>query len=100
MMSVRLLATDFCSSLPKHLVLFPSRLSSFKRQISTSVMSYRPNYRGGRGVGGSGRPGGRGGGGRRGGGPGGRGGGGQRWWDPAWRAERLRQMAAEVFMLM
>lgn len=40
--------------------------------------------------------------GRGGGGRGGRGGGGggrgeQRWWDPVWRAERLRQKAAEVF---
>ncbi|XP_072956855.1 DExH-box ATP-dependent RNA helicase DExH1 [Typha angustifolia] len=57
-------------------------------------MSYRPNYQGGRRGGGGGR----GGGGRgRGGGGGGRGGGGQqRWWDPQWRAERLRQMAGEV----
>lgn len=50
-------------------------------------MSYRPNSQGGRrgrGGGGGGR--GRGGGGR----------GEQRWWDPAWRAERLRQMEAEV----
>lgn len=48
-------------------------------------MSYRPNSQGGRrGRGGRGR--GRGGGGR----------GEQRWWDPAWRAERLRQMEAEV----
>ncbi|EHA8587102.1 putative protein BREAST CANCER SUSCEPTIBILITY 1 [Cocos nucifera] len=55
-------------------------------------MSYRPNYQGGRrGGGGRGR-GGRGGGGR--GGAGGR--GEQRWWDPQWRAERLRQMASEV----
>ncbi|KAJ4784387.1 ATP-dependent RNA helicase [Rhynchospora pubera] len=53
-------------------------------------MSYRPNSRGGRRGGGGGRGGGRGGGG------GGRGGGQQRWWDPQWRAERLRQMAAEV----
>lgn len=84
-MSVRLFATDYLS-IPKHF-LFPLRLLSFRRRISTSVMSYRPNSRGGRG-----------GGGRRGGGPGGRGGGRgeQRWWDPAWRAERLRQMAAEV----
>lgn len=56
-------------------------------------MSYRPNSQGGR----RGRGGGRGGGAGR--GRGGRGGGGrgeQRWWDPAWRAERLGQMAAEV----
>ncbi|KAK4281729.1 hypothetical protein QN277_013190 [Acacia crassicarpa] len=52
-------------------------------------MSYRPNYRGGRrgGASSSGRGGGS--------GRGGRGGGGQRWWDPAWRAERLRQMQGE-----
>lgn len=59
-------------------------------------MSYRPNYQGGRrGAGG------RGGGGRRGGGRGGGGGGRgeQRWWDPVWRAERLRQQAAEVEVL-
>lgn len=61
-------------------------------------MSYRPNYQGGRrGAGGRGR----GGGGRRGGGRGGGGGGRgeQRWWDPVWRAERLRQQAAEVLSL-
>lgn len=52
-------------------------------------MSYRPNYRGGRG-----NSVGRGGGRRGGGGGGGR--GEQRWWDPVWRAERLRQKAAEV----
>ncbi|KAL0426591.1 UNVERIFIED_CONTAM: DExH-box ATP-dependent RNA helicase DExH1 [Sesamum latifolium] len=54
-------------------------------------MSHRPNYQGGR-RGGGGRGGGRGGGGRG----GGRGGGEQRWWDPVWRAERLRQKAAEI----
>lgn len=58
-------------------------------------MSNRPNFQGGRRGGGpnSGR------GARRGGGRGGGGGGGrgeQRWWDPVWRAERLRQQAAEV----
>ncbi|KAG4204569.1 hypothetical protein ERO13_A04G054700v2 [Gossypium hirsutum] len=67
-------------------------------QISSFAMSYRPNYQGGRRGGGpnSGR-----GGGRRGGGGGGRGGRGgeQRWWDPAWRAERLRQKAAEMEIL-
>ncbi|XP_024028397.1 DExH-box ATP-dependent RNA helicase DExH1 isoform X1 [Morus notabilis] len=59
-------------------------------------MSYRPNYRGGRGNSGGGRGTsvGRGGGRRGGGGEGGR--GEQRWWDPVWRAERLRQKAAEV----
>ncbi|KAJ4803285.1 RNA helicase family protein [Rhynchospora pubera] len=64
------------------------------KRVATSAsaiaMSYRPNSRGGRRGGGGGRGGGRGGGG------GGRGGGQQRWWDPQWRAERLRQMAAEV----
>lgn len=66
--------------------------------ISTSlIMSYRPNYQGGgrRGNSSSSNRGG----GRRGGGGGGRGGGGrgeQRWWDPVWRAERLKQQQAEV----
>lgn len=59
------------------------------------------SYRGGRGGGGpnSHRGRGRGGGGGRGGRGGGGGGGGrgeQRWWDPEWRAERLRQMREEV----
>ncbi|WJX11399.1 RNA helicase [Trifolium repens] len=64
-------------------------------------MSYRPNYqRGGRrGTSSSSNRGG----GRRGGGSGGRGGGGgrgeQRWWDPVWRAERLRQQQAEKEVL-
>lgn len=65
--------------------LFPAN-----HRISTSIMSYRPNYQGGGRRGGassSGR-----GGGRRGGG----GRGEQRWWDPVWRAERLRQQQAEV----
>ncbi|XP_047970216.1 DExH-box ATP-dependent RNA helicase DExH1 isoform X1 [Salvia hispanica] len=50
---------------------------------------YHPNAQGGR-RGGRGRGGG---GAGRGGGRGGR--GEQRWWDPVWRAERLRQMSAE-----
>ncbi|KAA8518450.1 hypothetical protein F0562_015924 [Nyssa sinensis] len=58
-------------------------------------MSHRPNFQGGR----RGGPGGGRGGGRRGGGGGGRGRGEQRWWDPAWRAERLRQQAAEMEVL-
>ncbi|XP_057805318.1 DExH-box ATP-dependent RNA helicase DExH1 isoform X1 [Salvia miltiorrhiza] len=63
----------------------------FVRISNCSSMSYRPNAQGGRR---GGRGGGRGGGGAgRGGGRGGR--GEQRWWDPAWRAERLRQMSAE-----
>uniref|UniRef100_A0A7N0V4Q0 RNA helicase n=3 Tax=Kalanchoe fedtschenkoi TaxID=63787 RepID=A0A7N0V4Q0_KALFE len=71
-------------------------------QHYTPPMSSRPNYQGGGRRGGvsAAR-----GGGRRGGGPGrrgGRGGGGggeQRWWDPAWRAQRLGQMAAEMEVL-
>lgn len=62
--------------------------------IFSSVMAYRPNYQGG-GRRGASSSAGRGAG-RRGGG-GGRGGRGeQRWWDPVWRAERLRQQQAEV----
>nr|GME19061.1 DExH-box ATP-dependent RNA helicase DExH1 isoform X1 [Ipomoea batatas] len=38
------------------------------RRVPTLAMSNRPNYQGGE----------------------------QRWWDPAWRAERLRQKAAEM----
>lgn len=68
------------------------------------ISAMGPNSQGGRRGGGfsSGRGGGRRGGGRGGGGGGGRGGGGgggrgeQRWWDPVWRAERLRQQQAEV----
>ncbi|KAA0043806.1 DExH-box ATP-dependent RNA helicase DExH1 isoform X1 [Cucumis melo var. makuwa] len=60
-------------------------------------MSYRPNYQGGRR--GSSSGGGRGGGRRSGGGGGGGGRGEQRWWDPVWRAERLRQKAAEMEVL-
>ncbi|ESQ52215.1 hypothetical protein EUTSA_v10016179mg [Eutrema salsugineum] len=63
-----------------------------------------PNSQGGRRGGGfsSGRGGGRRGGRGGGGGGGGRGGGGrgeQRWWDPVWRAERLRQQQAEMEVL-
>ncbi|KAK4833899.1 hypothetical protein QYF36_013054 [Acer negundo] len=69
--------------------------------ISTICMSHRPNFQGGR-RGASSGP--NRGGGRRGGGSGrggGRGGGRgeQRWWDPVWRAERLRQKAAELEIL-
>ncbi|TXG58128.1 hypothetical protein EZV62_015957 [Acer yangbiense] len=72
--------------------------------ISTLCMSHRPNFQGGRRGASSGpnRGGGRrGGGSGRGGGGGGRGGGRgeQRWWDPVWRAERLRQKAAEMEIL-
>ncbi|KAF9595900.1 hypothetical protein IFM89_005968 [Coptis chinensis] len=59
---------------------------------NTHNMSYRPNNQGGGRRGSGGRGG-------RGGVGGGRGGGGgrgeQRWWDPVWRAERLRQVRAE-----
>ncbi|KAK2655365.1 hypothetical protein Ddye_008417 [Dipteronia dyeriana] len=69
--------------------------------ISTLCMSHRPNFQGGR-RGASSAP--NRGGGRRGGASGrggGRGGGRgeQRWWDPVWRAERLRQKAAEMEIL-
>lgn len=64
------------------------------------ISAMGPNSQGGRRGGGfsSGRGGGRRGGGRGGGGRGGGGGGRgeQRWWDPVWRAERLRQQQAEV----
>ncbi|PON40001.1 RNA helicase, ATP-dependent DEAH box [Trema orientale] len=94
---------SFPIPIPNHylnLFLFATRLSPIRRhyKISPSPMSYRPNSRGGR----HGGPniGGRGGG-RRGGGAGGGGGRGggrgeQRWWDPVWRAEKLRQKAAEM----
>ncbi|KAG5556410.1 hypothetical protein RHGRI_006865 [Rhododendron griersonianum] len=73
-------------------------LSTRHLLLSTSAMSNRPNFQGGRRGGGpnSGRSA------RRGGGRGGGGGGGrgeQRWWDPVWRAERLRQQAAEMEVL-
>ena len=58
-------------------------------------MSNRPNFHGGRRGGPNSRGGGRRGGGGRGGGRGGE----QRWWDPVWRAERLRQQAAEVIVV-
>ncbi|GAB4834074.1 hypothetical protein Ancab_032327 [Ancistrocladus abbreviatus] len=87
-MSLRCLGSDF-RTLFKHLSPIPS-ISFLASHICTSAMSYRPNYQGGRG--------GRGGGGgrRAGGGRGGGGRGEQRWWDPAWRAERLKQKAAEL----
>ncbi|XAR64755.1 RNA helicase [Bertholletia excelsa] len=72
------------------LFLLPPRLP-----ISTSAMPHGPNYQGGRR---GGRRGGEGGG-RRGGGRGGGGRGEQRWWDPVWRAERLRQQKAEMEVL-
>lgn len=76
-----------------------SKILSSRLQISTIAMSRRPNFQGGRrgGRGSSSSVPGRGGGGRGGRGGGGGGRGEQRWWDPVWRAERLRQKAAEVF---
>ncbi|KAL6514314.1 hypothetical protein OROHE_019056 [Orobanche hederae] len=62
-------------------------------------MSHRPNFQGDRRGGGRSSGGGRGGGRGSGGGRGagrGRGISEQRWWDPVWRAERLRQQAAEL----
>ncbi|XP_041024163.1 DExH-box ATP-dependent RNA helicase DExH1 isoform X1 [Juglans microcarpa x Juglans regia] len=82
----------------KLLFLVPRLSVSSRLQISTRSMSHRPNFQGGRRGGpNSGRRGG----GRRGGGGGGRGGGRgeQRWWDPVWRAERLRQNQAEMEVL-
>ncbi|CAA7390557.1 unnamed protein product [Spirodela intermedia] len=85
---------------------FDSRSSAFVRplavvrQVRGTMSSRGPNFHGGRRGGGRGGGGGGGGGGGRGGGSrgGGRGGGrgDQRWWDPVWRAERLRQMAGDV----
>ncbi|XP_028549002.1 DExH-box ATP-dependent RNA helicase DExH1 isoform X2 [Dendrobium catenatum] len=75
--------------------------SAIEAPRSHVFMSYRPNFQGfrrggggGGGGGGRGRGGGGRGSGRRGGSGGGR--GEQRWWDPQWRAERLRQMAGPV----
>ena len=85
-------------SLSSHISL-ARRFSASQLRISARAMSYRPNFQGGRRGGG---PNSRGrGGARRGGGGGGGGRGGgrgeQRWWDPVWRAERLRQQQAEVY---
>ncbi|XP_073317491.1 DExH-box ATP-dependent RNA helicase DExH1 isoform X3 [Primulina huaijiensis] len=67
---------------------------NFTRISTLAAMSHRPNFQGGRrGSGGRSRGRGGGGGGR---GVGHGGGGEQRWRDPAWRAERLRQKAAEI----
>ncbi|CAN4113942.1 unnamed protein product [Withania somnifera] len=87
-MSVRLL-NPHSSSAFLHFHFRNTLRSSLQRSssFSYSVMSYRPNYHGGRRGGGVGR-----GGGGRGGGRGGE----QRWWDPVWRAERLRQQAVEM----
>ncbi|CAA6655320.1 unnamed protein product [Spirodela intermedia] len=69
------------------------------RQVRSTMSSRGPNFHGGRRGGGRGGDGGGGGGGKRRGSRGGGRGGGrgdQRWWDPVWRAERLRQMAGDV----
>ncbi|XP_008442925.3 DExH-box ATP-dependent RNA helicase DExH1 isoform X1 [Cucumis melo] len=87
----------FNNSLLYKYPFLPPRLSVLRPVISTFAMSYRPNYQGGRR--GSSSGGGRGGGRRSGGGGGGGGRGEQRWWDPVWRAERLRQKAAEMEVL-
>ncbi|KAL1211160.1 DExH-box ATP-dependent RNA helicase DExH1 [Cardamine amara subsp. amara] len=83
----------------RFLIPFSSKLSQLRPLFHIAAMPpHGPNSKGGRRGGGfsSGR------GGARGGGGGGRGGGGgggrgeQRWWDPVWRAERLRQQQAEM----
>ena len=71
------------------------RLRTYTR--TAGAMPGGPNSQGrGRAGGGRGRGGGGGGRGGGGGGRGGSGGGGQRWWDPVWRAEKLKQMQGEV----
>ncbi|KAJ4831890.1 hypothetical protein Tsubulata_022306 [Turnera subulata] len=94
------------ASFYKHFLITASFTAKhFRRHNYTaSAMSRRPNFQGGR-RGGGGIPGRGGGGGRgrggvgRGGGGGGGGRGEQRWWDPVWRAERLRQQKAEMEVL-
>ncbi|KAK7833134.1 dexh-box atp-dependent rna helicase dexh1 [Quercus suber] len=89
-----------CHCLSSH-ISFARRFSSSQLRISARAMSYRPNFQGGR-RGGSPNSRGRGGARRGGGGGGGGRGGGrgeQRWWDPVWRAERLRQQQAEMEVL-
>lgn len=89
----------------RFLLPFSSKLSPLRPLFQIAAMPpHGPNSQGGRRGGGfsSGRGGGRRGGRGGGGGGGGRGGGGrgeQRWWDPVWRAERLRQQQAEVWTL-
>lgn len=89
------------NTLFSRVVLLALRTAPTLSSFSTLAMSHRPNFQGGRRGTGPNRGGGRGGGvsGRGGGGRGG-GRGEQRWWDPVWRAERLRQKAAEVYMLI
>ncbi|PQM36436.1 hypothetical protein Pyn_25345 [Prunus yedoensis var. nudiflora] len=100
-MSVRFLLGTSNFSLSRHLLAAPKNFT-FRPGSSTLAMSSRLNFRGGRRGGPNSGGGRRGGGGRGGGGGGrggGRGGGEQRWWDPVWRAERLRQQAAEMEVL-
>lgn len=69
-----------CQAFVPLLVAIPVR----KQSVKVFSVTMRPNRQGGRGRGAGGR----------GGGGGGRG-GQQRWWDPVWRAERLKQMRTE-----
>ncbi|KAE8125212.1 hypothetical protein FH972_020045 [Carpinus fangiana] len=102
-MSLRLFGANNCFYSyyhSKHLFLAQRLSAYFWRRISICAMSNRPNFQGGRR--GGPNAGGRGGGRRVGGGGGGGRGGGrgeQRWWDPVWRAERLRQKQAEMEVL-
>uniref|UniRef100_A0A1J3J5K1 RNA helicase n=1 Tax=Noccaea caerulescens TaxID=107243 RepID=A0A1J3J5K1_NOCCA len=92
-------------STARFLLPFSSKLSPLRPLFQIAAMPpHGPNSQGGRrgGAFSSGRGGGRRGGRGGGGGGGGRGGGGrgeQRWWDPVWRAERLRQQQAEMEVL-
>ncbi|PUZ38696.1 hypothetical protein GQ55_9G217400 [Panicum hallii var. hallii] len=84
-----------CSNISGRFLHFPSASTPLKTLGALRTLAAM-SYRGGRGGGGPNSH--RGGG--RGGGRGGRGGGGgrgeERWWDPQWRAERLRQKQREV----
>eukprot|EP00249_Psilotum_nudum_P023285 c28819_g1_i1 orf=80-3292(+) len=83
------LAPPLPSCFQKSLPLVPSR--NLLSAIHLLFPEMNSSFRGGRpteaGGGGRGRRGGRGG--------GGRGGGNQRWWDPVWRAEKLKQIREE-----
>ncbi|KAI5062460.1 hypothetical protein GOP47_0022999 [Adiantum capillus-veneris] len=79
------LNTTFCG---RYLAPPSSRFSGIRQKKGLHIAMRGgsgggPNRQGGRGRGGGGRGGGRGGGGQ------------QRWWDPQWRAERLKQMREE-----
>ncbi|KAF8091347.1 hypothetical protein N665_0447s0007 [Sinapis alba] len=104
---MHLLASLYLSPLStlRFLLPYSPKLFPLPSLFRISAMPpHGPNSQGGRRGGGfsSGRGGGRRGG-RGGGSGGGRGGGGgrgeQRWWDPVWRAERLRQQQAEMEVL-